>query len=74
MAPPGVPAGPVKVLRDAFNAALHDQEFLIDAEKLRLEVVPQTREGVQRVVESAYASPANVIARLKQIVGTVCPG
>jgi tripartite-type tricarboxylate transporter receptor subunit TctC len=68
MAPPGVPAERVKILRDAFNAALRDQEFLADAEKLRIEVAPQTGESVQRVVESAYLAPANVIERLRQIV------
>ena len=68
MAPPGVPAEQIKILREAFNAVLKDKELLADAERLRIEITPQTGEGVQRVVESAYSAPANVVDRLKKIV------
>jgi tripartite-type tricarboxylate transporter receptor subunit TctC len=68
MAPPGVPAVQTRILRDAFNAVLRDKEFLAEAEKLRIEVAPQTGEEIQRVVERAYSAPPNVIERLKKIV------
>jgi tripartite-type tricarboxylate transporter receptor subunit TctC len=68
MAPPGVPAEQVKILRDAFNAVLNDKEFLADAEKLRIEIAPQIGEDVQRMVERAYSAPPNVVGRLKKIV------
>jgi len=68
MAPPGVPAEQVKILREAFNAVLKDKEFLADAEKLRIEIAPQTGEEVQRMVERAYSAPPNLIERLKKIV------
>jgi tripartite-type tricarboxylate transporter receptor subunit TctC len=68
MAPPGVPAEQVRALRDAFNAVLRDAEFLADAEKLRIDITPQTGEDVQRMVENAYAAPPNVVERLKKIV------
>jgi tripartite-type tricarboxylate transporter receptor subunit TctC len=68
LAPPGTPPEQIKILRDAFNAVLRDPELLADAEKLRLEVVPQTGEAVQRVVENAFSATPDVIARLKQIV------
>ena len=68
MAPPGVPATQTRILRDAFNAVLRDKEFLADAEKLRIEVAPQTGDEIQRVVERAYSAPPHVIDRLKKIV------
>ena len=68
MAPPGVPAEQVRALRDAFNAVLRDAEFLADAAKLRIDVTPQAGEDVQRMVESAYAAPPDVVDRLKKIV------
>jgi tripartite-type tricarboxylate transporter receptor subunit TctC len=68
MAPPGVPAEQVKILRDAFNAVLRDKEFLLDAEKLHIEIAAQTGEDVQRMVERAYSAPPSVIERLKKIV------
>ena len=64
----GCPGRADQGLREAFNAVLRDKDLLVEAEKLRIEIVPQTGEGVQRVVESAYASPPNVIERLKKIV------
>ena len=65
---PGVPADRLTALRRAFDATMKDKEFLADAEKLRIEITPQTGEDVQRMVERAYAAPPNVIERLKRIV------
>ena len=45
LAPPGVPAEQVKTLRDAFATVLRDQEFLADAEKLRIEIAAADRRG-----------------------------
>src|SRR5262245_28314547 len=68
MAPPGVPAEQVNALRTAFSAVLRDQEFRVDAERLRIDVTPQAGEDIQRVVEIAYSAPPNVVNRLKTIV------
>jgi tripartite-type tricarboxylate transporter receptor subunit TctC len=68
MAPPGVPAEQIKILRDAFNAALKDRELLAEAERLSIEIAPQSGEKVQRLVESAFSAPAHVVDRLKKIV------
>jgi len=68
LVPPGVPMDRVQLLRDAFRAALLDDGLLAEAEKLRIEITPQSGEDVQRVVESAYTAPAAVIERLRRIV------
>ena len=68
LAPPGVPAEQIRILRDAFNAVLRDKDLLADAQAMRIEIVPQTGESVQRVVENAYAAEPTVIERLKTIV------
>lgn len=65
---PQVPAERVRALRRAFAAALSDAELRAEAVKLRIEIVPQRGEDVQRVVEEAYAAPAAVVERLRQIV------
>ena len=67
MAPPGVPAEQITILRAAFDAVLRDKELLAEAQKLRIEIVPRTGADVQRVVESAYSAPTNVVERLKKI-------
>ena len=68
LVPPEVPAERVAILRNAFQAALRDKELLAEAEKLRIEITPQSGEDVQRVVKDAYAAPAAVVARLRTIV------
>jgi tripartite-type tricarboxylate transporter receptor subunit TctC len=68
LAPPGVPAAQVATLRAAFDAVLVDKDLLAEAERLRIEIAPQSGESVQRVVEGAYVAPAPVIARLKAII------
>jgi tripartite-type tricarboxylate transporter receptor subunit TctC len=68
MMPPEVPVERVKILRDAFAAALRDKELLTEARKLRIDISPQTGAEVQKVVETANAVPAAVIERLRRIV------
>jgi hypothetical protein len=68
LAPPGVPDEQIKILREAFDRVLRDQELLADAEKLRLAIVPQPGAAVQRVVENAYSVTPAVVDRLKRIV------
>jgi tripartite-type tricarboxylate transporter receptor subunit TctC len=68
MTSPEVPAERVSILRKAFAAALVDKDLLAEAEKVRIEIVPQSGEDVQRVVQNAYASPPAVIERLRRIV------
>jgi tripartite-type tricarboxylate transporter receptor subunit TctC len=68
MVPPGVPAERVTMLRAAFAAALKDKDLLAEADKLRIEVSPQTGEEVQKVVDNAYSAPPAVIERLRRII------
>jgi hypothetical protein len=68
MVAPEVPVERVKILRDAFAAALRDKDLLAEAEKLRIEITPQSGEDVQRIVRSAFSAPDAVVARLRKIV------
>jgi tripartite-type tricarboxylate transporter receptor subunit TctC len=68
MAPPGVPAEALHILRSAFMAVLRDPDFLVDAKNLRIDVTPQAGEHIQRIVEAVHAAPRQVVERLKQIV------
>ncbi len=68
VAPPGVPAAQVKILRDAFAAVLHDPQFLADAQKARLSINPATAETVQQTVEKLYASPPEVVQRARALI------
>jgi tripartite-type tricarboxylate transporter receptor subunit TctC len=68
LVPPDTPAERVAILRRAFAAVMKDKEFLAEAAKVRIEITAQSGEDVQRVVESAYGAPQQVIDRLRKIV------
>jgi len=69
MAPPDVPADRVAVLRAAFDATLGDPDFLADAQKQGLEIVPGRGDEVQQVVEHTLDTPSDLVARLAAIIG-----
>jgi tripartite-type tricarboxylate transporter receptor subunit TctC len=61
MAPPGVPAERVAVLRRAFDATVKDSAFLQEAAAMGFEVVPQNGERVAALVASVMATPRSVV-------------
>jgi tripartite-type tricarboxylate transporter receptor subunit TctC len=66
--PPGVPDAQVKMLRDAFAAALRDEKLLADAKSVRLEIAPRSGEDVQKIIDELYTTPPEVVARMKTIL------
>ena len=68
LAPPGVPAEQIKTLRAGFAAAMRDKDFLADAERTRVDVVPTEGEKVQQLIERIYATPKHVAERAKELV------
>jgi tripartite-type tricarboxylate transporter receptor subunit TctC len=68
LAPPGVAAEPLRILRAAFAATMQDKEFLADAERTRIDVVPTTGEKVQQMVEQLYATPKVTVERAKELI------
>ena len=55
-------------LRAAFTATMQDKEFLADAERTRIDVVPTTGEKVQQLVEQLYATPKATVERAKDLI------
>lgn len=68
IAPPDVPADRVAALRSAFTATMRDPDFLADAQKQGLEIVPGSGEEVEGVVERTLATPPDLVARVAAIV------
>ncbi len=69
LAPPDVPADRVKALRDAFDATLVDKEFLIDAERRRVEINLVTGAEVDQLLKTSAAAPKAVIDAVKEALG-----
>jgi tripartite-type tricarboxylate transporter receptor subunit TctC len=65
VAPPGVPAERVQILRQAFDAVLKDPAYLADARRQHLEADPAKGADIASLVDKIYASPPEVIARVK---------
>ncbi len=67
-APPGVPPERIAALRTAFMATLADKEFLADAQKTRIDILPTTGAQVEALIKRFYAVPPAVVERAKKIV------
>ena len=68
IAPPGLPAELLDTLRSAFDATMRDQDFLHDAETIRIDISPLPGAKVQELVQKIYAAPKDVVARARQAI------
>jgi len=66
IAPPGLPAELLDTLRSAFDATMRDQDFLHDAETIRIDISPLPGAKVQELVQKIYAAPKDIVARARQ--------
>jgi tripartite-type tricarboxylate transporter receptor subunit TctC len=66
--PPKVPADRVDIMRKAFDDTVKDPEFLAEEKKLKLDVDPLSGAQVAKILADAYATPPDVVARLKGIM------
>ena len=68
VAPPGVPADRLEVLRTAFRKAMEDPELLADAAAQKLAVHPTWGAEAQALVDKMYRTPPDLMERVKKIV------
>ena len=68
VAPPGVPAEQVAILRKAFMGVLQDKGFLDDAKQVNLDIAPLPGEKVQETVSAIYAAPKEVVQRARELI------
>ena len=73
VAPPGVPADRVAILRRAFAATMADPAFAADAEKVSYAIQPLDGEEVARIVHETVTASPDVIAKARAIIGTPAP-
>lgn len=66
---PGIPADRVKILREAFNKTMEDKEFLEDLDKRKFDLDPVKGEELEKIVKDVMNQPADVIARMKKLLG-----
>lgn len=68
IAPPGVPAERVKILREAFAKTMQDPEFLTDVKKKKLEPDPNSGEEMEGIAKETMAQPREVVERIKKVL------
>jgi tripartite-type tricarboxylate transporter receptor subunit TctC len=69
VAPPDLPAERTAALRTAFDETLRDPEFLDDARRQDMRVVPVSGKEIDDVLASAYRTPADVVRRTIAALG-----
>jgi len=66
VAPPGVPADRVKILREAYTKSLKDPELMAEVNKSRLDMEPSTGEEIEAVVREVMDQSPAVVERVKK--------
>ena len=66
MAPPGVPAERVALLRHAFDATVKDEAFLKEAAGMGFEVMPQSGERIAALIAAVMATPKDIVDKTEQ--------
>jgi tripartite-type tricarboxylate transporter receptor subunit TctC len=69
VATPDTPPERVAALRRAFDATMRDPDFLAEAEKATVDIVPMTGEEAQKIADSIVNTPPEVVARTKLLLG-----
>jgi tripartite-type tricarboxylate transporter receptor subunit TctC len=69
VAAPDTPPERLAALRRAFDATMKDPEFLAEAEKSQMDIVPMTGEESQKIADSIVNTPPEIVARAKVLLG-----
>jgi tripartite-type tricarboxylate transporter receptor subunit TctC len=69
LAPPGLPASRLQLLRSAFDATLSDPKFVADAARAQADLYPIKGEVVATIVRSVVNAPSEIIAKTHAALG-----
>jgi tripartite-type tricarboxylate transporter receptor subunit TctC len=68
IAPPGVPAERLAILRDGLAKTLKDPEFIAEAQKRGWDVEPVSGQELESIAKKVIVQPPDVIERMKKIL------
>lgn len=69
IAPPGIPADRLKILRDAFRKTMADSSFLADVKTRKLEADAEFGESLETIAREAVNQPRDIVERMKKLLG-----
>jgi tripartite-type tricarboxylate transporter receptor subunit TctC len=70
IAPPDLPPARAAALRKAFMDTVNDPEYLAEAKRARLEIVPISGEEAQALIVEAYKTPRHIVERARGMLET----
>jgi tripartite-type tricarboxylate transporter receptor subunit TctC len=68
VAPPGVPQDRADALRKAFMDTMKDKDFLAEADKAKLEILPVSGEEIQKLIVELYATPGEIVQKTVEML------
>jgi tripartite-type tricarboxylate transporter receptor subunit TctC len=68
LTPPGVPADRAAALRKAFEDVVVDPEFLAEARRANMEIMPVSAEVLEELLDEAYAMPAYLVDQARDLL------
>ena len=68
LAPPGLAPDVLAMWRAAFDATMTDPDFLADARKQKLDVIPEDGEHVAAIVRKIYATPKPIVDKIGELI------
>jgi tripartite-type tricarboxylate transporter receptor subunit TctC len=66
--PPNTPPQQVKIIRDAFEKVLKDEEAIAEATKKKLEIDPSSSDELAKLAKEVTSQSPDVIARMKKLL------
>jgi hypothetical protein len=55
-------------LREAFEAMMTDPEFLADAERAHMEIMPVSAGELEDLLDEAYATPEDIVEKARAFI------
>ncbi len=71
LAPPGVPADRLEILRNAFQQALRDKDFLAEMAQQGVGIDPVSAEELTQIILDTVTTPPDLVEKTKKFVGTM---
>jgi hypothetical protein len=69
VAPPGLPADRLAILRSAFAPTVNDKGFLAEAEKIRFTIGPMSADEVAQITHETIHAPPDIVDKAKTAMG-----
>jgi len=68
IAPPGLPADRLRMLRNAFDATMEDPSFIAAVKKRKYSLDPESGGDLEALIKKAYATPKPIVERIAKLI------